>query len=230
MNQCGARADTRRQRGRQCQESGLTKDKTPWRTNPHRRQHVVDRHRVLLLFLAANFYLTWYPTYLAGTSWPVVWPRSASGARFLLSRDARATSSADSCRIMILSEPAAPSWQPRCRCARVLAGRRFLIPAAMVADTTTSILCLAHVVFLSGMGDRACVGRADGCRRRVQRNRHRHDEHGRGAGGLIHANRVRRLFGRGYWVAPFLVSAAVLALGAMIWIFLIDPDRSVVDS
>ena len=36
------------------------------------------------------------------------------------------------------------------------------------------------------------------------------------------------LFERGYWVAPFLVSAAVLAAGAVIWIFLIDPEQSVV--
>ena len=35
------------------------------------------------------------------------------------------------------------------------------------------------------------------------------------------------LFGRGYWVAPFLVSAAVKAAGALIWMFLIDPEKSV---
>ena len=31
----------------------------------------------------------------------------------------------------------------------------------------------------------------------------------------------------GSWIAPFLVTAGVLA-GALIWIFLIDPERSVV--
>ena len=36
------------------------------------------------------------------------------------------------------------------------------------------------------------------------------------------------LFGQGYWVAPFLVSAAVMAAGAVIWIFLIDPTQMVV--
>jgi sugar phosphate permease len=36
------------------------------------------------------------------------------------------------------------------------------------------------------------------------------------------------LFGKGYWVAPFLVSAAVMFLGALIWTFLIDPEKSVV--
>jgi hypothetical protein len=36
------------------------------------------------------------------------------------------------------------------------------------------------------------------------------------------------LFDRGYWSAPFFVSAGVLFLGALIWIFLIDPEKSVV--
>jgi hypothetical protein len=32
------------------------------------------------------------------------------------------------------------------------------------------------------------------------------------------------------WVAPFLLSAGVMVLGAVIWIFLIDPEKSVVGS
>jgi sugar phosphate permease len=34
---------------------------------------------------------------------------------------------------------------------------------------------------------------------------------------------------RGSWIAPFFVTAAVLITGALIWIFLIDPEKSVVD-
>jgi sugar phosphate permease len=34
---------------------------------------------------------------------------------------------------------------------------------------------------------------------------------------------------RGSWIAPFLISAGVLLTGALIWAFLIDPERSVVD-
>jgi sugar phosphate permease len=34
----------------------------------------------------------------------------------------------------------------------------------------------------------------------------------------------------GSWVAPFYVTAAVLASGSLIWIFLIDPEKSVVDA
>ena len=35
---------------------------------------------------------------------------------------------------------------------------------------------------------------------------------------------------QGSWVAPFYVTAGVLASGSLIWIFLIDPEKSVVDS
>jgi hypothetical protein len=31
------------------------------------------------------------------------------------------------------------------------------------------------------------------------------------------------------WVTPFLVSAGVMLLGALIWIFLINPEKSVID-
>src|SRR3984957_6585289 len=34
---------------------------------------------------------------------------------------------------------------------------------------------------------------------------------------------------RGLWIAPFFISAGVLLTGALIWAFLIDPERSVVD-
>jgi hypothetical protein len=34
---------------------------------------------------------------------------------------------------------------------------------------------------------------------------------------------------RGFWIAPFFVSAGVLLTGALIWAFLIDPERSVVE-
>jgi hypothetical protein len=47
-------------------------------------------------------------------------------------------------------------------------------------------------------------------------------------GGASTAVVYGSLFNRGLWVAPFLVSAGVMFLGALIWIFLIDPEKSVV--
>ena len=34
---------------------------------------------------------------------------------------------------------------------------------------------------------------------------------------------------RGFWIAPFFVTAGILLSGALIWMFLIDPERSVVE-
>ena len=34
---------------------------------------------------------------------------------------------------------------------------------------------------------------------------------------------------RGSWIAPFYVTAGVLTVGSLIWIFLIDPEKSVVE-
>jgi len=35
-------------------------------------------------------------------------------------------------------------------------------------------------------------------------------------------------FGKGSWTAPFFITSAVMLLGAAIWTFLINPERSVV--
>ena len=48
-------------------------------------------------------------------------------------------------------------------------------------------------------------------------------------GGASTAIVYGSLFNRGFWVAPFLVSAGVMLLGALIWTFLINPELSVVE-
>jgi hypothetical protein len=48
-------------------------------------------------------------------------------------------------------------------------------------------------------------------------------------GGASTAVVYGSLFNRGFWVAPFLVSAGVMLVGALIWIFLINPEVSVID-
>jgi hypothetical protein len=109
----------------------------------------------------------------------------------------------------------------------LLAGA-FVIPAAMVGDATMSILFLATSFFFLEwvIGPAWAVpmdvgGRFSGTVTGVMNM----------AGALaasFTAIVYGALFGRGYWVAPFLVSAAVMAAGAFIWIFLIDPDKKVV--
>jgi nitrate/nitrite transporter NarK len=109
----------------------------------------------------------------------------------------------------------------------LLAGA-FLIPAAMASDAIVSILCLASSFFFLEwvIGPAWAVpmdvgGRFSGTVTGVM------NMCGALAGSftpLVYGS----LFERGYWVAPFLVSAAVLATGALIWTFLIDPEKSLV--
>ena len=64
---------------------------------------------------------------------------------------------------------------------------------------------------------------------RIFRHGFRNDEHGRPNRRRAFAHRVRVSGGRGSWVAPFGVSAGLLFIGAAIWAFWIDPEKSVID-
>lgn len=181
-------------------------------------------------FFGTNFYLTWYPTYLrehrgislvalgfwgsiplvAGMLGDVV-------GGYLSDLILKRTGKAKLARRAI----AAPGF--------LLAGV-FVIPAAMVADATMSIVCLAISFFFLEwvIGPAWAVpmdvgGQFSGTVTGVMNM----------AGALaasFTAIVYGSLFGRGYWVAPFLVSAAVMALGAIVWVFLIDPEKSVVEA
>ena len=179
-------------------------------------------------FFGTNFYLTWYPTYLreyrglsiaalgiigsvplfAGMAGDVV-------GGWLSDTILKRTGNARRARRLV----AAPGF--------FLAGV-FLIPAALAGGATASILCLAASFFFLEwvIGPAWAVpmdvgGRFSGTVTGVMN-----------MSGSLAASLTPivygTLFGRGYWVAPFLVSAAVLAAGALIWLFLIDPERSVV--
>ena len=179
-------------------------------------------------FFGTNFYLTWYPTYLreyrglsivalgfwgsipllAGMAGDVV---GGWISDMILKRTGKAK--------LARRGVAAPGF--------LLAGG-FLLPAAMASDATTSILCLATSFFFLEwvIGPAWAVpmdvgGRFSGTVTGVMNMT-----------GALAASLTPivygTLFGRGYWVTPFVVSAAVLALGALIWIFLIDPEKRVV--
>ena len=106
----------------------------------------------------------------------------------------------------------------------------FVVPAAMVEDATISIVCLATSFFFLEwvIGPAWAVpmdvgGQFSGTVTGVMN-----------MAGALAASLTPivygTLFGRGYWVAPFLVSAGVMTVGAVIWIFLIDPEKTVVSS
>ncbi len=180
-------------------------------------------------FFGTNFYLTWYPTYLrehlhlsirslgiwgsvplfAGMAGDVV-GGSISDMIF------KTTGKAKLARRVV----AAPGF--------ILASA-FVIPAALTPNTSRSILFLAASFFFLEwvIGPAWAVpmdvggqfsGTVTGVMNMV------------GAlGGASTAVVYGSLFNRGLWVAPFLVSAGVMLLGALIWIFLINPEKSVID-
>ncbi len=111
----------------------------------------------------------------------------------------------------------------------MLASAAFLIPAATTMSARTAILCLTgSLFFLELVISPAWAvpmdvgGEFSGTVSGVMNM----------AGGLA-ASLSPIIFGwlvqRGYWIAPFFVSAGVLLGGAMIWAFLIDPEKSVVE-
>lgn len=179
-------------------------------------------------FFGTNFYLTWYPTYLrehlhlslrslgfwgsvplfAGMVGDIV---GGSLSDIILKK----TGNAKLARRVV----AAPGF--------VLAGI-FVVPAALTGNTVTSILCLAASFFFLEwvIGPAWAVpmdvgGQFSGTVTGIMNM----------AGALaasFTAMIYGNLFGRGFWIAPFLVSAGVMFAGALVWIFLINPEVSVV--
>jgi hypothetical protein len=111
----------------------------------------------------------------------------------------------------------------------LLAGA-FVVPAAMVGDATMSIVFLATSFFFLEwvIGPAWAVamdvgGRFSGTVTGVMNM-------AGATAGSVTAIVYGSLFGRGYWIAPFLVSAGVMGLGGLIWMFLIDPEKTICDS
>ena len=104
----------------------------------------------------------------------------------------------------------------------------FLVPAATASSALTAIICLAASNFFLEMvlGPAWAVpmdvaGPSSGTVTGVMNMT-----------GAVGASISPLVFGmlvqRGSWTAPFLVTAAVLILGALIWILLLNPEKSVV--
>ncbi|PYX52141.1 MAG: MFS transporter, partial [Acidobacteria bacterium] len=111
----------------------------------------------------------------------------------------------------------------------MLASGAFLIPAAMAHSAWTAILCLtASLFFLELVISPAWAvpmdvgGEYSGTVSGVMN-----------MAGSLAASISPIVFGvlvqRGWWIAPFFISAGVLLTGALIWTSLIDPERSVVE-
>jgi sugar phosphate permease len=180
-------------------------------------------------FFGTNFYLTWYPTYLREHrhmtlqalgiigSIPLFAGMAGDLAGGLLSDFMfKKTGKARFARSMV----AAPGF--------LLSGA-FLIPAAATGNAWASVLCLAMSFFFLELviGPAWAVpmdvgGPFSGTVTGIMN-----------MAGALAASFTPLIFGyyfgKGSWTVPFFITSGVMLLGAAIWAFLINPEKSVVD-
>jgi sugar phosphate permease len=180
-------------------------------------------------FYGAYFYVSWFPTYLLEfrhlslnsvgylASLPLISAMVGDLAGGLLTDHVlRITGNLRLARRVV----AAPG---------LFLAATLLIPAATTESAITAILCLTASNFFLELvlGPAWAVpmdvgGTSSGTVTAVMN-----------MVGAVGASISPLVFGflveRGSWIAPFYVTAAVLASGALIWIFLIDPEKSVVE-
>jgi sugar phosphate permease len=181
-------------------------------------------------FFGTNFYLTWYPTYLrehrrltlealgiigsvplfAGMAGDLV---GGALSDFVFKRTGKAR--------FARSIVAAPGF---------LLSAIFLIPAAMTESAWTSVLCLATSFFFLEfvIGPAWAVpmdvgGQFSGTVTGVMN-----------MAGAVAASFTPLIFGyyfgKGSWMVPFFITSSVMLVGALIWTFLINPEKSVVEN
>ena len=179
-------------------------------------------------FFGTNFYLTWYPTYLREHRHITLQALGLLGSIPLFAGMAgdlvggslsdlvfKRTGKARFARSIV----AAPGF---------LLSAVFLIPAATTGNAMASVLCLAASFFFLEfvIGPAWAVpmdvgGQFSGTVTAVMN-----------MAGALAASFTPLIFGyyfgKGSWTAPFFITSAVMLLGAAIWTFLIDPERSVV--
>jgi len=181
-------------------------------------------------FYGAYFYVSWFPTYLLEfrhlslnsvgylASLPLISAMVGDLAGGLLTDHVlRITGNLRLARRVV----AAPG---------LFLAATLLIPAATTESAITAILCLTASNFFLELvlGPAWAVpmdvgGTSSGTVTAVMN-----------MVGAVGASISPLVFGflveRGSWIAPFYVTEAVLASGALIWIFLIDPEKSVVEA
>ena len=180
-------------------------------------------------FFGTNFYLTWYPTYLREHRHLTLQALGLIGSLPLFAGmlgDVTGGSLSD----LVFKRTGNARFARRIVAAPgfLLAGV-FVIPAAMTHNALASVLFLAISFFFLEfvIGPAWAVpmdvgGQFSGTVTGIMNM----------AGALaasLTAIVYGGLFDRGYWIAPFFVSAGVMLIGALIWTFLIDPERSVVE-
>jgi len=180
-------------------------------------------------FFFTNFYQTWYPTYLREYRHMSLKSLGILGT-LPLAVALIGSFMGGFVTDAILKKSGKPKFSRRVVAAPgyICAGI-CIIPAALTHSTLVSVLCLGGAYFclelasaavwavpmdVGGAFSGSVVGVMNGC-------------------GALAASMTAILYGamfdRGFWIAPFYVTAGVMFLGALIWLFLINPERSVIE-
>jgi sugar phosphate permease len=179
-------------------------------------------------FFGTNFYLTWYPTYLREHRHLSLTSLGFWGSVPLFAGMLGDITGGSISDLIFKRRGNAKLARRIVAAPGFLMAAVFVIPAALTMGAVASVLWLAASFFFLEwvIGPAWAVpmdvggqfsGTVTGVMNMV------------GAlGGSLAALVYGSLFDRGFWIAPFLVSAAVMTMGALIWMFLIDPERSVV--
>jgi sugar phosphate permease len=181
-------------------------------------------------FFGTNFYLTWYPTYLREYRHLSLQALGLMGSVPLFAGMAGDLVGGSLSDLMFKRTGKARFSRSVVAAPGFLFSGVFLVPAAITQSAWTSVLCLAISFFFLEfvIGPAWAVpmdvgGQFSGTVTGIMNM----------AGAL--AASVTPLvfgyyFGRGSWMVPFFITSCVMLAGALIWTFLINPERSVVEA
>jgi len=204
--------------------------KVPWSRILHSPNMLYIALGYCCYFFGTNFYQTWYPTYLREYRHMSLKALGLYGALPLIAGmigDVVGGSISDS----IFKRTGSAKLARRLVAAPGFLGAGlFVIPAALTNSPAISVLCLSVSFFSLEMlvGPAWAVpmdvgGEFSGTVSAIM------NMAGAMAASLT-ALIYGALFDRGFWVAPFFVTTGVMVTGALIWIFLIDPEKSVIEA
>ena len=181
-------------------------------------------------FFGTNFYLTWYPTYLREHRQLTLQALGIIGSVPLFAGMAGDLVGGSLSDLMFKRTGKARFARSIVAAPGFLLSGIFLIPAAMTESAWTSVLCLATSFFFLEfvIGPAWAVpmdvgGQFSGTVTGVMN-----------MAGALAASFTPLIFGyyfgKGSWMIPFFITSGVMLIGALIWTFLIDPEKSVVEA